>query len=604
MAKKKKILAPTIFGLSSAAPQASDDLHNEPEGETTPDVPKRLFTDYIIKSKVSGDIPKVDEGYSKSSKPDLSTESLKSFYSRTGTEVFVKTINSGNGTYLRFEFGAALDKYRVNVDGSNENTIIKKLSCAKISKRGFINNLNLVVRYINYFINWFDDDDELMAAYLRMMTIIHLTNVEIPVQTFIEMLYSTLATSTMVEKVISMVEYNADETLIKKTDRQYDESIQLTVEHLKAIMGLSCFHKFTIPIVNHYCALHSKEVQDMGWSDRDLYYEVFQMFIPLFDDYYDINLYEKLYHTASTRISKTENSENLMWKRRDRFGVTPTSYAHELMRDLLTDISYKMVFNISAIIFIHVCFDNAIKNELIQKDAYDMSDMEMTASDPVNERISRFDRWQIDCSQHSERDRLCAYVSIKDIIYQLGNDFDLRFYRDESSARDRSRVSPDDDTQKEYEYYMETIAKPLSDTQLYLIHLYVSKALGDAEDGKNMDFPDIIKIIMIMKRDLRSRNYAYLPFFISGKLNPTATKARNKKNVEKLVVSNPLYEDWIGQYPDTLDQFNLDKFYGELKTCISCPIIVVEHDSELAGNIMTPSDIEVADEWCRFMYEI
>ena len=140
-------------------------------------------------------------------------------------------------------------------------------------------------------------------------------------------------------------------------------------------------------------------------------------------------IYEKLYHTATTRISKTENREVLMWKRRERFGKGTTNFTYTLMRDYMNDIVQKVVFNQSAIIFIHVCFDKSIRNELIQPDKYEMSDMKMEPSDSVNESISRFDRWQMDRTQHSERDRLRAYASIKHMIWMLGQDVGLDFYR-------------------------------------------------------------------------------------------------------------------------------------------------------------------------------
>ena len=75
-----------------------------------------------------------------------------------------------------------------------------------------------------------------------------------------------------------------------------------------------------------------------------------------------------------------------MWDRRKRIGTTPTSYTNELMRDFVTDISQKAIFSKSAIVFIHVCMDKAIRNTLIQPDKWDYTEMAMEASDGSEER--------------------------------------------------------------------------------------------------------------------------------------------------------------------------------------------------------------------------
>lgn len=605
--KKKRIISALDIGLGSpiGSPQENktkkkDDVSSIVNIELTDS--GKLPADILERRFKERKIPKVDQGFKTSNKKeDLSYDRLQQFYRECRVDEYVKPVNGGK--YVRFEFGQMLDGYRLYTDDKGENEIIRKLSYAEITKKSFINNLNLTIRYINYFITYFDDDDELMQAYFKFMLQLHLDKVEMPLESFIDAIYSILATPSMVKKVIRMVEYNTDETLVKKSDNKFDESIQLTADHLKAIMGTSCFNRFVIPIVSHYYTIRRKEVEAAGLTDKELYFQVFQTFMPLFDEHYKIRLYEKLYHTATTRISKTETSEAPMWKRRGRFGQTPTSFTNELMRDYLNDISQKVVFNQSAIIFLHVCFDKSIKNELIQPDKHEMSDMKMEPSDSVNETISRFDRWQMDRTQHSERDRLRAYVSIKDMVWHMGAEQGLRFYKVPNIAKPGA-VSPDKDTQIEYEFYLENAPKPLSDTQLYLIQLYCSRALGAAEDVKMMEYEDLIKMIMIMKRDLRTRNYSYLPFFISGILDPTKARKYNRKKIEKLYTSVPMYEDWLEQFSDTISHLNMEKFYGELKTCISCPFIIVEYDCELNGLPVNPTDFIIADEWCRFMCEI
>lgn len=562
----------------------------------------RLPPDIIERKLREGTIPKVDAGFRTSNKKeDLSLERLHQFYFDARVKEYIRTVNGGR--YIKFEFGRMLQGYDVDTDENGENEIIKKLSYAEISKKSFINNMNLTMRYVNYFITYFDPDDELMRACFMIMLQLHLNQVNINPEQFIDMLYSNLATESMIRKVVRMVEYNTDESLIKTSDNSYDESIQLTVEHLKAIMGISCFHRFLIPLVSHYYVIRKDEVDAARLTDKKLYAMIFRSFTGLFDKVYHINLYEKLYHTATTRVSKTENSDAPMWLRRARFGQTPASFVSELMDDYLIDISQKVVFNQSAIVFIHVCFDKSIKNELVQPDKYEMSDMRMEASDSVNETISRFDRWQMDRTSYSERDRLRAYTSIRDMVTRLGAEQGLRFYLI-PDQHDLAKVSPDPETQAEYEFYLKHTPRPFSDTQLYLIQLYCAKELKSAADVKMIEYEDLIKMIMIMKRDLRKRNYSNLPFFISSELIPTGYKGYTRRKVDKLYTSNPMYKDWVEQFPDTIDQLNMEKFYNELKVVILSPYRIVEYKSELNDVVVTPTELVIVDEWCRFMCEL
>lgn len=575
------------------------------------------------------DIPKADEGFRRN---DLSEDALQRFYIEANVGEFLKA----EGKFIHFEFGKLLDPYRVNTDENDENPLIKKISYAEISKQSFVNNINLSIRYINYFIEYFDDDDELLNAYLTIMFLLHHKNTKITVDEFVNHIISLFATESMFDKVIRMVEYNTDETLIKKSERAYDESIQLTVEHLKAIMGVSCFHRFVIPIVSHYYTLKGKG-QLGGITDKDLYFMIFSSFIPMFDDFYDISLYGKIYHTATTRISKTENQETTMWKRRDRFGVTPISFTTDLMREYINEISQKTMFNQSAIVFLHVCFDKAIKNELLKSDRYEMSDMRMEPSDNVNETISRFDRWTIDKTFNSEKDRLRAYIVVKDTVQRAGLAFGINFkiaemYRikkqelnslefmepeqiDEQLERmfgENSSIWEDEpytipikklqETLDEYDYYDENIERPFHDTQLYAIQLYYASKTLSSDTVKMLEIPDIIRLIMIMKRDMQQRSYVYLPLFVSGKLITTTNKKIATKTLRKMCEAHPSYKDFIDNFKDTIEMVNMDKIYGELQVIVSTPVRVVDYDYvQLRDKIMYPSDIATINEFIRLM---
>lgn len=566
--------------------------------------------DSILYSRFDGRrIPKVDEGLKDPDK-NVTNDQLKDYYARCHVGEYIKLVDQSRGkgntvtsNRLKFEFEPLIsDEYKINLDENGENDMIRRISYVDMHKKSFINKTNNTLRYINYFIEYFDDDDELMDIYFELMYQIMDKEIQFDPESFMEYVYSYFTTDSMKEKIIRMVEYNTDETLVK-SDQRYDESIQLTIEHLKAIMAVSCLHKFVIPIVGHYYNMKSRLLENIGLTEKDFYYYIFASFIPVFDEFYDISLYDKLYHTATTRVKKTVNQESPMWGRRFHFGTTPTSFTHKLMRDFLIDISQKSVFCKSAIVFIHVCFDNSIVNELKQPDKFELTNMDMEASDSVNEHISRFDRWQMDRAYHSQKERVRAYVSIKDAIYYMGKNFGMDFRKMEQVRKGEKVPNKIKDLWDEYNFYLNNMAQ-LEDSQLYLINQYYCSSIGCSEEAKMPETPELIKLIMIMKRDFEARNYDYLRFFISGKLQVGSTLPYNKRKLERLFTNDPCFEDWIEQYPDR-KAFNMDRFYKEVAPIVYCPITIVDYAySEYNGKTYIPEDVLVCSELIRYLNTI
>lgn len=502
-------------------------------------------------------IPKVDEGIK-----GTDYENLQSFYSRCRVNEYVHVAKGGG--VLKFEFENMLDNFLEDGQTVDENPYARAVSYAEISKKSFRNNVNVLVRYINYFIEYFDDDMELMTAYFYAMHAIMMSKYEFTPDDLAEHLRSSFATNTMIEKVIRLVDYNTDEAMMKKVDKKYDESIQLTTEHMKSIMGISCIHKFIIPIVSQYIKARHSEVVKSGFSEQDLYFYVFTKFIDVFDEYYDIDLFNKFYHTATTRVSKTKN-EQVLWSHRDKDGVSPTSLVSRLMRDLFIDISQKVIFNKSAIVFIHVCFDKAIRTELIKKDKYEYSDMEMIASDNVNESMSKWDSWQQNNHGYSEKDKYRAEAIISDFLN--------RTCRELGIERHKKRFI------KEYNYYRDNMPK-LDDTQLNVIFLYFANRLGSYEVTSYITRADMNWFIMIMKRELFSSNYIYLPYFITGKLDTVNAKTYSKKKIGKLIEQHPSYEDYLDQYSAAYELLNTEKIFATVRALIANKLYIVDYDHQ------------------------
>ena len=537
-----------------------------------------------VTSKMETKIPKVDEGISAKGN---AYEENQAFYRKHSIKQYVHSVRGGK--YLKLEIGDIMKGIgygdQVELTSNDEPPAIRRLSYIEINKQSFLNNIECVNRYINYFIEYFDEDDELLTAYVFMLYLIMNRETDLSQEAFTDQLINWFATKSMIAKVVKMVDYNTDVTLLKRPERStYDPSIQLTSEHLYAIMCLSCIHKLIIPIVSQYFNTIKDKLKSDGVSDKALYYKVFTAFIPYVDEIYDVSLYDKLYHTATTRISKTENHDKQMWNRRYCSGVTPTYYAGSLMKDLFIDISQKMVFSKSAIVFIHVCFDQAIKNELVQQDKFEFMDMDTTPSDSVNETLGKFDQWQTANAGTSELTMLRNGAEIIDLVNYMAREFDIDLKSSEFK--------------EEYKFYRENML--INDFQRNVIFLYYAKKLGSYDTLKTMKSSQFIKLIIMMKHDLIEQNYIYLPQFITAKIDATAAKRYNRRKVEKAFTEHPCYQDWIDQYEHAAPLVKNDSIITAARIMISNPIKVVDFDPDINGKLLTVKDSAAADEFIRF----
>lgn len=513
---------------------------------------------------------------------EFTAESNRKFYNKYGISQHLIPITD---KMIKVDFSDIIgDSYHDDEsDGyMKKDSPVYRISHIPLSKRSFMNNIHGILRYINYFINYFDDrDNELLMLYFHFNTMILSSKVSLTPQKLIVSIKTLFGEYSFREKVAAMVEYNTVGNQFTKVDKRYDQSIQLTESHLKAIMAISCIHKFIIPIVSQYCQVRKDELNAEGFNEQSLYELSYMSLLEMFDDIYDVELYNKLFYTATTRIRKTEKTDKIMWARREHEGITPISYSGALIRDL-TDISQKLYFKKSAIVFIHVCFDKSIDNELKRKDRVDYVDMDMSTSENEDSAPSPFDSWLIKNPGNNEMTLIQSHVSIKSVIRTLASEIGIDFEKEK--------------WKKEMKFYKENLP-PLDSSQMGLINLYYAGHSNYYDSMSVISNDDIIKLIILMKHDLQRNNYCILPQLITGEINRLAAKRYIRKHILKLFMDNPGYEDLEEQYLDS--GFDISRVIESIKVLIVSKIKVVDY-SELNGSILNCMDELKIDELIQF----
>lgn len=111
-----------------------------------------------------------------------------------------------------------------------------------IKKNSYEANLELVARYINYFIEFYDEDNELLLSYLKLKYLVDNKNKEhkLGVKLMKSYIYNILITPSVVEKIKQMTRdnYLLDIDSDKKI-QDYKEDTRFTDLHAKILLSAS-----------------------------------------------------------------------------------------------------------------------------------------------------------------------------------------------------------------------------------------------------------------------------------------------------------------------------------------------------------------------------
>lgn len=181
---------------------------------------------------------------------------------------------------------------------------LKKYKRFVINKTSYENQLDIITRYTNFFMHFYDKDQELVTAYLRLQMamdpeVSHNMYGADDMHAFIDFLYQTMFTPTMVQKIKQMVEdnylddieNNSDEKkkYYKANEKKHLESLEFTNQHIKILLAISFGMKILCPVMFHFCASNGIKIDKTNLV-------IYTFYEPLFDLFNEnCNMYNKLY---------------------------------------------------------------------------------------------------------------------------------------------------------------------------------------------------------------------------------------------------------------------------------------------------------------------
>lgn len=558
-----------------------------------------------------------------------------------------------NGKLFVFHFEKIFD---------SEN--LKVLDIFTIIKKAYVNDkkgrgdppLTYIANYINYFINFYDPDNELALAYLKLKYTLDKQKIynEENMDSFIDFIYEVLFTPTMVQKIINLVNDNYigdiedssdDKKKYMKSMKKHLESLEFTNQHVKILLMISFGIKIMSLVIFHYTNINQIKMS----KDSDILFKFYQRLFPLFgygnvydlynsDDevveegidpaiieegvknntltpitssdgyttlyYFDdgeryytlskIDMYNKLFVYVKAKILESNSNNSLLFEQREIFGDDIYTIIHKFTNNvLISDTMFKYTFNNNVIGF----NKTIIKLQLgyFLRYQYQKNITEITKTEN-SDGLSGVDKMAMNLAKMDEGITTFADINIEKTIERIKRIIDVPL------------------TEEEIDYYRYNHYP--SPIQIQLINSYYTKYFGAYRDLNLLTRRQYITLMLLLKKKLLIElgfehqddeiYQAALPYILSGNLESKVNTRliRNNRFISKIEESY-LYQNLINNKYSYLQQIKPDYILSLLSSLINTKFSYVTYENpELLGKEIEYSEDMISDELLFFLNSI
>ena len=213
---------------------------------------------------------------------------------------------------------AALYKCKSLEDAPDElKEKLMLLSTFSIKWKHYMQRMEDITKVINYFIKFYDDDDEYMMALMSLKYHVDSDRCR-DVQAFQTMLLHTLVTDTMTEKINKMICDLEPANIETDKSTSYKSTPKLTNEDAHNILLLSYYFRFILPITIHWFNLPSTVGIENGKNYIQTFVCIFKCVVEKIGEG-TINVYILIKQLINHRIEKKFNSDAIIHEKKKEF---------------------------------------------------------------------------------------------------------------------------------------------------------------------------------------------------------------------------------------------------------------------------------------------
>lgn len=491
-------------------------------------------------------------------------------------------------------------------------TKLKNYNSFPITKTSYQNQLDTIVRYTNFFIHFYDEEQELPNAYLKLRTVMDADDCPFgpdDKEAFIDFLYQIMFTPTMVEKIKRMVEENYLDDIesgpldekkkgYKANEKKHLESLEFTNKHIKILLAISFGMKILCPVMFYFCQNNGIVIDKKTLVIYNFYEKLFDIFNE------DCNMFNKLYVYVKTKVLESNSNNAIMYDQRQIFGIDLYTVISQFTKVILISenmVKYKFnehwnpkqrKYSENIIGFNKTIIKYQITYFLKEQYEKNLAELSNTKN---NEGLSGIDKMAMHLDKYDEGSVLLADLNIDMTIRRIREKVDIPI------------------SEEEVDYQMRHME--FSDIQTEYIRAFYARYFGNYSDLALIPKRDMVILTLIMKKillidlgydvEIQSIKYAALPYILSGNLEDRIVNrmVRNSKFIESLENSYK-YQRLVNEDYKMLQEIDgkNDFIKSRLSTIINTKFSYVAYEApELLGKEILYDESQIADELCTFL---
>lgn len=209
-----------------------------------------------------------------------------------------------------------------------------------IKKSSYEKQLDVIVKYINFFMKFYDPEHEMALNYLKIKFAIDLEKLfdENNPEQLIDLIYEIFFTDSIIDKIKRLVDDNylddieagEDSKRYAKKEKKHLESLEFTNQHIKILLRISFGMKCIAPIMLHYVFVNKIKLE----RDSDLIYNFYRRLFDIFTDP-GISMYNKLFIYVKAKVLESKSHNAAIFEQRDILGVDEYTVISQFLKKVL-----------------------------------------------------------------------------------------------------------------------------------------------------------------------------------------------------------------------------------------------------------------------------
>lgn len=493
-----------------------------------------------------------------------------------------------------------------------------RFSTLNFKREAYINKINVLCQYIDYFITFFDPHKELPMVYLHIKDAIDNGVLDMTPVEFKNLLIQQFVLKTDIkDHIYDFVDYNnrIDVTIDPKSGRRYIDDDDFTNEDARKMLAISLGMKLVIPLVEQYRSV-SKIYANGSWACDIIADVMTEMFYQIGHvskrksktiwtrkkvrankpklswkekreetkedpevDEIDV-LMTKIYKFTNKRVKKHKKNNNVIWGQHGALrGLTEARKSDELItKYIFYDNLFKLNFRFSIVSLLQSIVETQLHFTIIKtkykKNPYEIDHVPdangLSSADKVEQSLPKIDETLV----------IRNDISTEDVLGRIMDEVG-------------------DISEDEIDYYRTHCVRNQDTIQETLMQNFFAKRFNGFTELKTM--PDRYHIILMiaMKRMLKRRgNYQMAQFLTAITVGKTSNRLlQNTKFINKLKSSQKYQRLTNVKYKALQGTDQPDLIIVPISRALNNVYTFVEYEApELFGQLIVFDEDIISDE--------